>query len=123
MMAFMQGWKKTALIVTSCVLIIAMVSVWMWVDLGAADGTASVIGASAGLIGLTYALISGNSSQQTSPSLTVANTGKASAVSGSTANTGITLSATGGFAHVSAEETGDADSDGTGDANTGIRLS
>lgn len=119
MMTSMQGWKRTALVVLSCVLIVAMVVVWVWVDLGAADGTASVIGASAGVAGLAYALV-GNRAPS-GPTLTVARTGKATSTGGS-ANTGIGMPQAGGPVQASAEDTGDAQSDGSGDANTGIRL-
>ncbi|MFJ2154214.1 hypothetical protein ACIOHB_36350 [Streptomyces microflavus] len=118
----MQGWKKTALLAASCVLIVAMVVVWFWVDLGTADGIASVIGASAGVAGLAYALISSNGTQQTGPTLTVSKTGKATATGGGTANTGITMLGAGQQVQARTDETGDAESDGSGDANSGIRL-
>ncbi|MEU9800789.1 hypothetical protein [Streptomyces sp. NPDC051000] len=117
----MQGWKRTALIVTSCALVAAMVIVWVVVDLGTADGTASVIGASAGVVGLVYALINSSSPAQ-GPTLTVTRTGKATTRGGGTANTGITMPAAGGQVSATAEDTGDTESDGPGEANTGIRL-
>lgn len=121
-MTSMQGWKKTALLVASCGLIAAMVVVWVWVDLGTADGTASVIGASAGVVGLVYALISDNGTPQPGPVLTASKTGKVTATGGGTANTGITMLGAGSQVQASAQETGDVESDGSGDANTGIRL-
>lgn len=122
MMTSMQGWRKTALVVASCVLIAAMVVLWLWVDLGTADGAASVIGASAGVVGLAYALISGTSAQQSGSTITVSKTGKATATSGGRANTGITMPGAGPGVQASASETGDAESDGSGEADTGIRL-
>ncbi|GGZ18156.1 hypothetical protein [Streptomyces nitrosporeus] len=117
----MQSWKRAALIAASVILIVAMVVVWVWVDLGTADGTASVVGASAGVVGLAYALLSGNRTSS-EPAIKVVRTGKATASGGGTANTGVTMPAASGGPRASAEDTGEAESDGSGDANTGIRL-
>jgi hypothetical protein len=116
----MEEWKKTALITGSCLLIAAMVAVWIWVDLGTADSIASVVGASMGAVGIAYPLFAGASAN--TPTLTARGTGKATSRNGGSANSGITGSAPdSGVA--AAENTGDADADGDGDANTGIRIS
>ncbi|MFF1918188.1 hypothetical protein ACFVYE_43065 [Streptomyces sp. NPDC058239] len=114
----MQGWKKTALISASFLLIAAMVLVWLLVDLGTADGLASVVGACAGVAGLAYAMLGG---QQNDPVVHAANTGTATARNQGQANTGITGPATRLDGQMQAEHTGDADADG-GTANTGIQL-
>ncbi|MFD5429708.1 hypothetical protein [Streptomyces sp. NPDC127084] len=117
----MQGWKKMVLMAASCVLIVAMVVVWVWADLGTADGIASVVGASAGVVGMAYALTSGNGAQP-GPVLTAVRTGKATTKGGGMANTGISMPAAGPQAQVSTDSTGDAESHGSGDANTGVHL-
>ncbi|MFG2220420.1 hypothetical protein ACGFN1_37425 [Streptomyces sp. NPDC048685] len=116
----MTGWKRMALIAASCVLIASMVAAWLWIDLGTADGVASVVGASAGVAGLAYAFIDGGSRQGSS--LKATRTGKVTTTGGGTANTGISVPAAGPEVHASVDRTGDVESDGSGDANTGIQL-
>lgn len=114
----MQGWKKIALISASFLLIAAMVLVWLLVDLGTADGLASVVGACSGVAGLAYGILGG---QQNDPIVRAASTGTATSRNQGQANTGITGPATRVGGQMQAEHTGDADADG-GTANTGIHL-
>ncbi|WP_381797507.1 hypothetical protein [Streptomyces niveus] len=118
----MRGWKRTALIVGSCALIVAMVVVWMVVDLGTADGVASVVGASVGVLGIVYALIGG--AEQQPSSFRVTRTGKNTVRRGGKSNTGITRTGPGGGpVQASATDTGDAEADGDGSgANSGIQI-
>ncbi|MFG2173403.1 hypothetical protein ACGFMO_18895 [Streptomyces niveus] len=118
----MRGWKRTALIAGSCALIAAMVVVWTVVDLGTADGVASVVGASVGVVGIVYALIGG--AEQRPSTFRASRTGKSTARRGGASNTGITRTGSGGPVQASATDTGDAeaDCDGSG-ANSGIQLS
>lgn len=115
----MRGWKRTALIVGSGALIVAMVVVWVVVDLGTADGVASVVGASVGVIGIVWALVGG-----AEPStLRATRTGRSTARRGAAANTGVTRTGSGGPVQASATDTGDAEADGDGSgANSGIQL-
>lgn len=117
----MQGWKRITLIATASVLIAAMIATWLLVDLGMADGAASVIGASAGVGGLVYALMGGS---QATVVLKATQTGKAVSTGRGDANTGIRhQSATRGV-QASAENTGDAEAAGAdGSANTGVSTS
>ncbi|WP_405798368.1 hypothetical protein [Streptomyces sp. NBC_01506] len=117
----MRGWQRTALIVGSCALIVAMVVVWVVVDLGTADGVASVVGASVGVVGIVYALIAG--AEQRPSSFRVTRTGKNTVRGGGTSNTGITRTGSGGPVQASATDTGDVEADGDGSgANSGIQL-
>lgn len=115
----MRGWKRTALIVGSGALIVAMVVVWVVVDLGTADGVASVVGASVGVVGIVWALVGG-----AEPStLRATRTGRSTARRGATANTGVTRTGSGGPVQASATDTGDAEADGDGSgANSGVQL-
>ncbi|MFE4832233.1 hypothetical protein [Streptomyces sp. NPDC056672] len=118
----MLDWKRTALIVGSCVLIVAMVVVWVVVDLGTADGVASVIGASVGVVGIVYALLGGAGPQPSG--LRVVRTGKNAARRGGTTNTGIMRTGSGTPVQASATDTGDAEADGDGSgANSGVQIS
>lgn len=117
----MRGWKRAALIAGSCALIVAMVVVWVVVDLGTADGVASVVGASVGVVGIGYALIGG--AEQQPSGFRVTRTGKNTVRGGGTSNTGITRTGSGGPVQASATDTGDVEADGDGSAaNSGIQL-
>ncbi|MFC8824865.1 hypothetical protein ACFT9I_05835 [Streptomyces sp. NPDC057137] len=117
----MRGWKRTALIVGSCALIVAMVVVWVVEDLGTADGVASVVGASVGVVGIVFALVGG--AEREPSTFRVTRTGTSTARKGGTSNTGITHTGSGGPVQASATGTGDAEADGDGSgANSGIQL-
>ncbi|WP_330175336.1 hypothetical protein OG875_18505 [Streptomyces sp. NBC_01498] len=118
----MRGWKRTALVVGSGALILAMVVVWTVVDLGTADGVASVVGASAGVVGIGYALISGGAPQQPGTYETT-RTGRNTVRNGGQSNTGIKHTGSGGPVRATATDTGDVEADGDGSgANSGIQL-
>jgi hypothetical protein len=114
----MQGWKRTALIAATSLLLAAMVATWVLVDLDRADATASVIGAAAGLVGLAYALVGGRDAPAV---LKATQTGNATSTGGGEANTGVRRKAATGPVEASAENTGDANAGGPGGhANTGV---
>ncbi|MFH8370934.1 hypothetical protein [Streptomyces sp. NPDC018031] len=115
----LQGWKKTALITGSSVLIMAMVAVWVWVDLDTAAQVATVIAGVVGVAGLTAGLVGPR--QQAPPVLRATRTGRATARGGGVANTGISGPAAAPPAGAVAEDTGDAEADG-GTAGTGVQL-
>ena len=115
----MRGWKRTALIAGSCALIVAMVVVWVVVDLGTADGVASVVGASVGVVGIVYALIGAGEPS----TFRATRTGKSTVRRGGRSNTGITHTGSGGPVQATATDTGDAEADGDGSgANSGVQL-
>ncbi|TVL91552.1 hypothetical protein [Streptomyces sp. SAJ15] len=122
----LHGWKKTALVIASALLVLGMAAVWVWVDLDTASGVASVVGAVVGVAGLGCALLGPGQSPPPPPpppaptTLRATRTGRATARAGGTANTGVSAPAT-TSADAAAEDTGDAEGDG-GDANTGVRL-
>jgi uncharacterized membrane protein YuzA (DUF378 family) len=114
----MQGWKRTALIAATSLLLAAMMATWVLVDLDRADAIASVIGAGAGLVGLAYALVGGRDAPTV---LKATQTGNAASTGGGEANTGVRRKTATGLVEASAENTGDANADGAGGhANTGV---
>lgn len=115
----MRDWMRVAVSVASCALIVAMVAVWVLVDLDTADGVASVVGACVGVGGLLSALVQRDGPR--GPVLRASGTGTATATGGAWANTGVTGAGVTGAGEATAENTGDADADGAGsNANTGI---
>jgi hypothetical protein len=115
----MNNWKRYATIAVSSLVIAATVTVWFTRDLNAAGQVSSIVAACAAVITLARELLRPGGQ----PAVAVAlQTGRASARSGSDANTGIRGPADSLQGEFRAERTGDADGDG-GTANTGIRLS